>query len=295
MAKIPHKLDLYRLAVQHPQAEASLLRRIYERHRRGRFATLLREDFAGTAAIASAWVAQHEDCRALAVDIHGPTCRWAQRRGQRVLGERAEDLIVLCEDVRRVRSPRVDVVAALNFSAFTFHDRNVLRGYFRGVRQSLRPGGLFVVDAYGGPGALRVGVQTRPVDPRALSLSGASGMPDDDARDFTRPAFDYLWEQKSVDLLTARVDCRIHFRFRARAGAPAFTMRSAFRYDWRLWSLAELAETMREAGFAQAEVWCDGVGGRGGRRMTGPLAGVYAPVKSLPTREDFVAYVVGLK
>ncbi|MCX5662539.1 MAG: class I SAM-dependent methyltransferase [Planctomycetota bacterium] len=288
MPSTPHKLDLYRLAVQHPHAETSLLARIYAHHRRGRWPTLLREDFAGTAAIASAFVAQHEDCRALAIDFHAPTCAWARRRADRVLGDRAGDLIALCEDVRSVVSPRVDVVAALNFSSFIFHRRDDLRAYFRVARRALRPGGVLVLDAYGGPGALRVGMQTRRVDPAALAVAGASGVADDDALDAHRPPFDYLWEQRRVDLLSARVDCRIHFRLRGGR-----MIRSAFHYEWRLWSLAELAEVMVEAGFAQARVWCEGAAGGRATRRAGP--GVYAPVRSLPTREDFVAYVVGLK
>ena len=61
MPTIPHKLDLYRLAVQHPQAEAAFLARVYAHYNRGRAATLLKEDFAGGAALAMAWVGLSDD------------------------------------------------------------------------------------------------------------------------------------------------------------------------------------------------------------------------------------------
>ena len=76
-----HKLDLYRSAVQHPLAEVDFLQRVY-RHHNGCWPTRLREDFAGTCAVAIAWVAMDENHRALAVERHGPTARWAQRRWQ---------------------------------------------------------------------------------------------------------------------------------------------------------------------------------------------------------------------
>ena len=32
-------------------------------------------------------------------------------------------------------------------------------------------------------------------------------------------------------------------------------LRDAFRYDWRLWSLAELIEALQAAGFDDVQVW----------------------------------------
>ena len=183
MHPAPHKLDLYRLAVQHPMAEASFLERVYAHYRKGGAATRLREDFAGTAAVASAWVALGSEHRALAVDRHGPTVRWRRSVGRRAeLGERARDIHIIQADVMRVRWPRVDVVAALNVSAVIYHDRESLRGYFIHARRSLLPGGVLVIDAYGGPGVSRIGVQKR-VDP----------LPQEGIRPFV-----YQWEQRST-------------------------------------------------------------------------------------------------
>src|SRR5690606_10435433 len=95
----------------------------------------------------------------------------------------------------------------------------------------------------------------------------------------------YYWDQRAFDHATARIDCRIHVRVGGR------TMRDAFRYDWRQWSPPAMGEAMRDAGFAQADIWCDAMidtpaGARGD--------GDYQPRRHIDAREDFVAYVVGV-
>lgn len=266
----PHRLDLYRWSVQHPQAETAFLLRAYARHNPGRPPQRLKEDFAGTAAVATAWVQRHETHRALAVESHEPTICWAHRRAQALLGHRAGDLLFLQADVLEVNQPKVDLVAALNFSVLVYHTRPALTRYFRHARRSLRPGGLLVLDVFGGPGAMRTDIQRRTVRPL-------------DA-DESIPPFTYEWEQRSFDALTGRIDCRIHFDL------PGRRLNNAFRYDWRLWTLPELLECLEEAGFSRTEVWCDRYDPRQGHSD-----GIYRPIKSLPAREDWVAYVVGCR
>jgi len=170
--------------------------------------------------------------------------------------------------VTEVVRPRVDVVAALNFSTFVYHDRAALLAYFRSARRALRPDGVLVIDAYGGPGAMRTDVQHRTIRP-----DPASGL----------APFVYHWEQRSHDPISARVDCRIHFTL-----ASGARIDNAFRYQWRLWTLPELRELMGAAGFGAVEIWCDG---HDGRRSDG----LYRPRRRITAREDWVAYVVGIR
>jgi len=275
-----HKLDLYRLAVQHPQAEVMFLLRAYAHYARLRgqphvCATRLREDFAGTAAVAATWVALHENHRALAVESDYRTLRWALRRTQRDLGPRAGDLHLLFADVMTIDppvAPRVEIVAALNFSTFIYHDRATLRAYFQLARRNLFPGGILVLDAFGGPGAQRQMIQRRRVE-RLEGLQASKPQAPSPSSSFT-----YLWEQRTFDAATNRIDCRIHFELPGRR-----KITNAFRYNWRLWSPVELCELLREAGFTQAQIWAD---------VGGPR---YQPVAHLPLREDFVAYIVGVR
>lgn len=248
-SKRPHRLELYQHAVQQPGASAALLDRVYRHYNDGGVAGLLREDFAGTCAVAAAWCMSHPERQAMAVEHHGPTLRWAKRR----CGD-LDDLHRVEADVLAVDRPRVDVVAALNFSTLIYHDEPALLTYLRHARRCLRPGGVFVMDVFGGPGAQRLGTQSRPAD-----------------------GFTYHWEQRSFDALTHRIDCRIHFTLE-----DGRELRSAFRYDWRLWTLPELRRLVTQAGFAQVEVWAANARGK------------VRPVKRMSDiSQDWTAFVVG--
>ncbi len=262
----PHRLELYRHAVQHPLAEVAFLQRVHGGH--GRQAPrVLREDFAGGAAVSIAWVQLDPERSADAVELHQPTLRWAARQTQQELGCASEQVRFHHGDVRSTDTQRCDVIAALNFSVLGLHTRAELLDYFRRSRARLRAGGVLVLDVYGGPGAEQVSTQRRRVQP----MDGAL------------PTFTYLWEQRSFDALTRRTDCRIHFDLPGRQ-----RWASAFRYDWRLWTLPELRELLHEAGYRSAEVWCDSYDA-----MRGRSDGVYRPQRKLPARHDWVAYVVG--
>ena len=67
-------------------------------------------------------------------------------------------------------------------------------------------------------------------------------------------------------------------------------MTNVFRYDWRLWSLAELVEAATEAGFARAEVWAEGYD-----PQRGTSDGRYRPAPHMAQRTDWIAYVVAVK
>ncbi len=243
--KTPHRLELYERAVQQPVAEVEFIQRA-ARYHHGKVPATLREDFAGTASVAAAWVRSHPQREAIAVERHGPTLRWAQRR-QRDL----DGLHWVQSDVMAFCGPRVDALVSLNFSTFIWHDRAALLRYFRHVRRCLRDGGVFVMDAFGGPGAMKPGVQKRPAD-----------------------GFSYVWEQRAFNPVTARIDCRIHFEL---PGKPR--IEGAFRYDWRLWTPAELIETLADAGMTRPTVWADDGKGR------------YRPTKTLPSDPAWVIYV----
>jgi SAM-dependent methyltransferase len=248
VVKRPHKLELYEHAVQQPAATVAWLERMF-RHGQAdaEGPTRLREDFAGAAALAEAWVESHPDRQALAIEKHGPTFRYAERRRGNVA-----DLHLIEADVMDVARPKVQVTAALNFSTFGYHTPAALLAYLRHARRGLLPQGVLVFDAFGGPGAQRLGVQDRPAD-----------------------GFTYHWEQRAFDPLTHRIDCRIHFTL-----DDGRTLRSAFRYDWRLWTLPELRELAERAGFVSVEVWGPDPRGR------------FGPRRKLPAAEDWVACLV---
>ncbi|MEQ9455137.1 MAG: hypothetical protein RLN76_11175 [Phycisphaeraceae bacterium] len=269
----PHRLSLYVCSVQHPMAEVAMIETAYAQHSDST-PLLLREDFAGTSAVAMAWVASDPDRQAMAIERHGPTARWAAKRCVGTLGQRADDLHIVEADVHAVPGPKVDVTAVLNFSLCELHTRKALVGYLKHSRKGLRPDGMIYLDLFGGPGSQRVGTQTRrheePIDPCTGERLAA---------------FDYQWEQRAFDASRGRIDCRVHFGF-----DDGHVMSSAFRYDWRLWTPAEVWEALDEAGFRNVTVWCDRYD-----EDAGSSDGVYRPVKALPTREDWVVYITATR
>jgi SAM-dependent methyltransferase len=223
-AKNADRHELYERSVQHPELVIDLIEHRYK----GR-PLVLREDFCGTAQLASMWVASDPKRRAVGVDLDKRVLAWADRHNRKPLGEAADRLELVRSDVMK-HAGRADVVVSLNFSHFIYKTRKDLVAYLRHARRCVKPGGLFVCDLYGGPGALA---------------------PCRDERDFG--SFSYEWEQVSYDVHTARVLNHIHFKFPNRS-----RLDRAFTYDWRLWTMAELREALLEVGFTKIEAWFEG-------------------------------------
>lgn len=217
------KHRLYEIAVQQPELMLGLIEHLYAEVAGGelREPQVLREDFCGTANLAAMWVRSRAHRRAIGVDRDAKIIRYAERRNRRPLREAASRLKLVHADVLQCHA-RADALVSLNFSHFIYKTRAELLRYFRHARRCLRPGGLLVCDAYGGPGALRLCTDERRFG------------------DFT-----YLWEQASYDPITAAVVNHIHFRF-----PDGSKLERAFTYRWRLWTLPELHELLAEAGFA---------------------------------------------
>ena len=261
-------LLLYREAVQAPAAEVQFLSRAWAHAHPGWSPTRLREDFAGTAAVAAAWVALSDDHRAVAVEHDPVVCRRAAELAQDTLGPRAEDLLLVEDDVRTAQTPAVQVVAALNFSALGFHDASTMGDYLQAAAAILEPGGVLVLDLFGGPAAERSSAQSRPIT-------------DGPAEGWT-----YTWRQVSFDPATRRIRCAIDF-----TSPDGERMTDAFEYDWRLWPPTELVALAVDHGFADAEIWCDRWDPRAGRSV-----GRHQPVDpselERDDRPDWAAYLV---
>lgn len=240
-------LELYRWAVQDPETHAEVLRIMYETTNPGRRPVLLREDFAGTAAESVAWVALQPGRRAVAVDRDLPTVEWATKRAQRILAGNAGTVEFIVEDVMAVgpdRAGAADILSVLNFSILYFHDRESLDPYLAHARSCLAPGGILVLNAFGGPEAMRRRVDVYPVDPSPrLSTEAAV------------PPFEYVWEQRWYDAASRVADCRIHFNIADAGSGKLRQIRDAFRYDFCLWPPWEMVEALHAAGFDSVEVW----------------------------------------
>jgi SAM-dependent methyltransferase len=250
--------------------DLDFIERVY-RSRRGRRFRDFREDFCATAHLAAQWVLRRPGNRAWGVDLDPRPLEWCRRHRLPVLRDAARRLTLLRRDVRRVRAPKVDVVAALNFSYWVFKRRAELLEYFRAVRRSLRPGGLLVVNAFGGTEAMGELVERR----RIAARNAVDGSP--------IGPFTYLWEHASFNAIDHHIVCHIHFHF-----PDGTRMRRAFSYDWRLWGLPEITEAMLEAGFGEAQVYVEGWDDK-----KNVADGTYRLRRRFTNQEGWLAYVVG--
>ena len=242
----------YEVAVQGPDWDLDFLERAFRR-RNDREPLTFREDFCSTAALATAWAQRGPDRRAWGVDLDPEPLVWARRHRLPWARDARGRVTLVRADVRTPQAPRVDVACALNFSWWIFHRRADLLAYLRAAREGLEPGGVLVLNGFGGTRA------ERPLVERTRKR--ASNAPDGSPV----PAFTYVWQQARFDAIERRLLAWIHFEV---AGAPR--MARAFTYDWRMWTLPELREAALEAGFRDLEVWSEGWDARR-RTHTGTL------------------------
>jgi cyclopropane fatty-acyl-phospholipid synthase-like methyltransferase len=224
---------------------------------------LLREDFCGTAAFASAWVRMHGDNRAWGVDLDPEPLAWGRAHNLAELRpEQRRRVTLIQDDVRSARTPKVDVLVAFNFSFFLFKQRAELLRYFRRAHANLKPRGMFAIDAYGGPESME-----RRKDKRRCE------------------GFTYVWDQDRYDPITHDATCHIHFHFR-----DGSRIRRAWTYHWRLWTIAELRDLLAEAGFASTTVYWEGT-----ELATNEPNGVFRPRAHADEDPAWIAYVVAEK
>ncbi|NCC50826.1 MAG: class I SAM-dependent methyltransferase [Spartobacteria bacterium] len=264
-----HKL--YEASVQNPTEAVAFINRMYRR-RNGHAPRLFMEDFCGTATLSCSWVRAHPENHAWGVDIDRPTLDWCRAHNLPALGDQADRLHLICEDVTRVREPSVDVRGAFNFSYFIFKSRPQLRAYFETVCRSLRPGGLFLCDLFGGHAAMQTTIEERKV---------AASRHADGSR---VPAFTYQWEHAHFNVINHDITCHIHFAFR-----DGSRISKAFTYNWRLWTLPELRELLIEAGFDETGVYIHGWTPEGESDDTYRLRTRYE------NEDGWLAYIAGWK
>ncbi|MBL8745633.1 MAG: class I SAM-dependent methyltransferase [Phycisphaerae bacterium] len=256
--RAPTRFDLYEWCVQSPDLQARFLRALHP----GAPSSLC-EDFCGPASIARAWTLLGPRCSASGVDRAAPPLTHARRRA-REQGITARRFRAIRSDVLRA-AQRADIIAAFNFAVCELHERPLLLAYLRRVRGRLKRSGLFACDLYAGRDAFTPGTTSRRVRTPVGIVT-------------------YTWEQRRADPRSARVENAIHFRL-----PKSRLLRDAFRYDWRLWTIAEMRDALAESGFASSEVhltYGEAIDGEGN-----PV-----PVPSKPgdtPDENFVAYVVG--
>ncbi len=232
----PH--DLYQKSVQSPDNDMEFLSNYFKEFT-GKVLRNFREDFCGTAYLSAYFVTQHAKNHALGVDLDWPTLNWGSKHNISTLTTDQQQRVSLVnENVLDVRQPRVQMIAALNFSYMVFHDRATLLQYLTNAKESLDPDGLLIMDIWGGS-------ESQVLQEEAREIENSN---DEKIGDFI-----FTWDQDTFDPMTHLYTTRIHFSF-----SDDSEIRDAFVYDWRLWTIPEVMELMAEAGFQDCHVLWEG-------------------------------------
>lgn len=266
----PDRHAFYEVAVQGVDWDLDFLERVWRYRNPGREPRLFREDFCSTAALATAWVLRGRERRAWGVDIDPEPLAWAREKRLKYVREAAKRVTLVRGDVRAARKPLVDVACALNFSWWVFHDRADLVRYLRAARAGLARNGVLVMNLFGGGNA------ERPLTERTRKR--AENAPDGSML----PGFTYIWEHASFNPIDRRLLAYIHFELR-----DGRTLKRAFVYDWRMYTLPELRDAAHEAGFSHFEAWSEGYDAKA-RRGNGTL---YRRTE-LDNSDTWIAYAV---
>lgn len=249
---------LYEQAVQCVEAEIDMVDATFA-NIRGYSAQTLREDFCGTAQTSVEWIQRRPDNFAIGVDLDREVLSWSDEHHIAALSPaEAERIELLREDVRSIRIEPVQMILAMNFSYQLFETRDELRAYFANVRDGLTSDGVFFLDAFGGYDCYRDIEETTACD-----------------------GFDYIWEQSGYNPIDGHMECYIHFSF-----PDGSSLRRAFEYSWRMWTLPEIQELLIEAGFSQVTVYWEGTD-----EESGEGNGIYTPSRVGDADPAWVCYL----
>ncbi len=251
------RYKLYGQSVQEPDHEVTFFDQAYK-EAYGSKPRLLREDFCGTFAVCCEWVKLGKQREAIGVDLDPEPLEWGRAHNlAKLSGHQQKRVKLLQQDVRRTDKVKADVLAAQNFSFWIFKTRQELLRYFKVAYANLARQGIIVADMMGGADCWLENNQ----DVRKVK------------------SFKYIWDCVRFNPITH--DCLFHIHFKFKDGSR---LEEAFTYDWRFWTLPEVCELMREAGFRETKVYWEGEDGEN-----------WFATPTAPADACWLAYVVGVK
>ncbi len=255
------KYELYSKAVQSPAEDVKFYQRTYQKVRKGKSATVLREDFCGTGMISCEWVKLDKKNKSCGLDLNSEPMNYGRTRYIEMLSvDQKKRIALIKKDVLSKDLPSADIAVAVNFSYFLFKKRDVLKRYFENVYRSLNNNGIFVLDVFGGTQCT------------------------DEIEDKTKhKGFTYYWDQKNFDPVTNEAYFEIHFKYKGKK------IENVFSYDWRMWSIPEIREIMLEVGFQDTLVFWEGTGKDGNGN------GIFKTVTKGESCLSWIAYITGIK
>lgn len=235
--EVSEKYRLYEKAVQSPDFEVEFFNEKYLEYYK-KAPRVFREDFCGTGKISCEWVKLHPKNYAIGIDLDQDPIQYGQENHVAKLKPAQQKRIkYIKENVLKADRYKADIVAALNFSYFIFKKRKELLAYFKSVRKSLNPQGVFFIDLFGGSAC------SQPI-----------------VDEVKHKNFSYFWDLESFNPINNECLYKIHFKVQGKSRK----YKDVFVYDWRMWSLPELMDLLEDAGFSKSFVYWEGDDDDGG-------------------------------
>jgi hypothetical protein len=264
MRELPHLYELYEQSVQSPDTHIAWIVSLYK-ERNGVFPVHLREDFCGTFQLSCAWVKRNRRNTATCLDLDSAPLDYGKEHHYSKLTKTQKTRMkILRQSAISKTAPRADVILVGNFSFFILKERKELIRYFRNIRRSVAKDGMFILEMAGGPGMIAELIERRTV------------------RTGPRDKFIYIWDQQDFDPITQNGKYAIHFQF-----PDGRKIRDAFTYDWRIWTIPEVRDALKEAGFKESVVYWETI-------HRGKGTGEFIPLEHGDNAFSWIAYVVGI-
>lgn len=264
MGQIRDKYKLYHHSVQNPDADIDAMKKAWKLQYKETAFYTLREDFCGTFANTAAWVKKNKLHYGIGVDLDKEPIQYGKKHYLKLMTANEQARIkILNANVLSPKLPAADVVCAFNFSYFCFHERKVLLAYFKSVFKKLNKKGMFILDCLGG---------------------SLTHLANDHKKRFPKEKFTYHFEQLSFDPIHSRAKFAIHFKFKTGR-----SLKNAFTYDWRMWTIPEIRELLEEAGFKTNKVFWEGL------TKNGEGNGIYRVREKGEECESWIAYLAAYK
>lgn len=254
------KYALYKKAVQSPENDVIFLQSTYMELKK-KAPKKFREDFCGTFALSTEWIKLNPRHEAIGVDLDAEPMAYGQEHYlSQLTPEQRKRMTLLNGNVLDPKLPPADIVAAMNFSYFCFKDRSTMKNYFSNAYKTLNRDGVFLIDIFGG--------------------SQCQGPIEDEIK---HDGFTYYWDQTDFDPVTNEALFHIHFKVGGKK------IENVFSYDWRMWSIPELKDILREVGFKKIHVYWEGTA------KDGSGNGNFTRTSKGEACESWIAYIVSEK
>ena len=251
----------YLHSVQSPFHDVKFIKDCYVRHS-GCLPKVFCEDFSFTFALSCAWVKLQATHKAIAIDIDKDPLEYGKKKYLSKLNAHEQKRVqVIHTNVLSKYLPSADIIAALNFSYFTFKQRKQIKKYFKYSLQRLKTKGILILDCFGGSQCMEANEEIEEHN-----------------------SFNYYWDQVNFDPITHHALFYIHYKRKGEA-----KRKKVFTYDWRLWSIPELKELLQEVGFKKVQIYWEG------SNKDGTGSGHFTPVELGEECEAWVAYIVAEK